>query len=255
MNKFYLIIIFLLILFIYLNKKIPQLKGKMGESAVKILLNKLDKEKYKVINDVIFENKYENNKSSQIDHLVVSKYGIFCIETKNYKGLIYGGENSRQWTQNIYGKKYKFKNPIFQNYGHIKVIENLLLENSLSEIPIFSIIAFEKEAKLNIKAEKANIIKIPYIVDRIKDLSQEEVLNEDQVNKIYNLIMKEKLKDRSIKEHVKNIKERKELKKDLINRKICPKCGGNLILREGKYGKFYACTNFPKCRFTCDYKE
>lgn len=66
--------------------------------------------------------------------------------------------------------------------------------------------------------------------------------------------MEEKLKDRSIKEHVKNIKERKESEKDLINKKICPKCGANLILREGKYGKFYACTNFPKCRFTCDYK-
>lgn len=82
MNKFHIIIIFLLIFFTYLNKKIPQLKGKMGETAVKILLNKLDKEKYKVINDVIFENKYENNKSSQIDHLVVSKYGIFCIKQK-----------------------------------------------------------------------------------------------------------------------------------------------------------------------------
>lgn len=30
----------------------------------------------------------------------------------------------------------------------------------------------------------------------------------------------------------------------------CPKCGGNLIERKGKFGKFYGCSNYPKCRFT-----
>jgi hypothetical protein len=31
---------------------------------------------------------------------------------------------------------------------------------------------------------------------------------------------------------------------------VCPECGGDLILREGKYGKFYGCSNYPKCRYT-----
>ena len=31
---------------------------------------------------------------------------------------------------------------------------------------------------------------------------------------------------------------------------ICPKCGGKLIMREGKYGSFIGCSNFPKCRYT-----
>ena len=31
---------------------------------------------------------------------------------------------------------------------------------------------------------------------------------------------------------------------------ICPKCGGKLIMRDGKYGKFIGCSNFPKCRYT-----
>lgn len=29
----------------------------------------------------------------------------------------------------------------------------------------------------------------------------------------------------------------------------CPKCGGSLILRSSKYGDFYGCSSFPKCRF------
>ncbi|MBC8415595.1 MAG: topoisomerase DNA-binding C4 zinc finger domain-containing protein, partial [Candidatus Cloacimonetes bacterium] len=30
----------------------------------------------------------------------------------------------------------------------------------------------------------------------------------------------------------------------------CPKCGSALILKDGRYGKFVACSNYPKCKFT-----
>ncbi len=30
----------------------------------------------------------------------------------------------------------------------------------------------------------------------------------------------------------------------------CPRCGGVLVRRNGKYGEFIGCSNFPKCRFT-----
>lgn len=31
---------------------------------------------------------------------------------------------------------------------------------------------------------------------------------------------------------------------------VCESCGGALVLRTGRYGSFYACENFPKCKFT-----
>ena len=37
--------------------------------------------------------------------------------------------------------------------------------------------------------------------------------------------------------------------------KICPKCGSPLIIKLGRFGKFYACTNFPKCRYTESLKD
>ena len=40
---------------------------------------------------------------------------------------------------------------------------------------------------------------------------------------------------------------------DLGNEEIgrsCPKCGGNLVLRWGRFGKFIGCANFPQCRYT-----
>ena len=34
-----------------------------------------------------------------------------------------------------------------------------------------------------------------------------------------------------------------------IDNNICPRCGGKLVLRNGKYGDFYGCENYPKCKF------
>ena len=39
--------------------------------------------------------------TTQIDHVVVSKYGLFTIETKNYRGKIYGDDARDKWTQVI----------------------------------------------------------------------------------------------------------------------------------------------------------
>ena len=31
---------------------------------------------------------------------------------------------------------------------------------------------------------------------------------------------------------------------------VCPRCGGDLVLRSGKYGAFYGCSNYPDCTYT-----
>ncbi|MDD3774329.1 MAG: type I DNA topoisomerase [Sulfurovaceae bacterium] len=36
---------------------------------------------------------------------------------------------------------------------------------------------------------------------------------------------------------------------------ICPECGGELLLRKGRFGEFVACGNFPKCKYTKNIKE
>jgi len=37
--------------------------------------------------------------------------------------------------------------------------------------------------------------------------------------------------------------------------KVCPKCGGELKERMGKYGKFLGCSNYPKCQYTENIKK
>lgn len=63
--------------------------------------------------------------TTQIDHVLVSRYGVFVIETKNYSGWIFGEAKSSQWTQVIYKRKSRFQNPLRQNYKHIKAVQTL----------------------------------------------------------------------------------------------------------------------------------
>ncbi|WP_423792776.1 DNA topoisomerase I [Methanocaldococcus indicus] len=51
----------------------------------------------------------------------------------------------------------------------------------------------------------------------------------------------------NIKENKENIEEKDE--------KVCPKCGSKLIIKKGIYGEFYACPNYPKCKYTESIKE
>ena len=82
-----------------------KVKGIIGEKKVSVVLATLPNSDYIILNDVMLPTE---KGSTQIDHIVVSLYGIFVIETKNYKGWITGSSYAEQWTKNMYGKKYKF---------------------------------------------------------------------------------------------------------------------------------------------------
>ena len=51
--------------------------------------------------------------------------------------------------------------------------------------------------------------------------------------------------------HVKRINEAQNIRKNNKEvQRICPKCGGKIVYKRGKYGKFLGCTNYPNCRYT-----
>ena len=228
----------------------PIVKGKVGEKTIGYLLNKLDKEKYKVINDVLLVSEGGSTKTTQVDHMVVSVYGIFSIETKNYKGFIYGNEKSSQWTQNIHGHKYKFMNPLHQNYAHVKAIETTLNNNGYTDIPIYSIVTFPGDATLKVTVKNDHVVKWGALLKTIKYLSADECISKETVDQLTPLFTSKVTERKEMKEHVKDIKEVKKSNEEKVAAGICPKCGGKLVLRNGKRGKFYGCSNYPKCRYT-----
>ena len=101
MSSIIIICIFVLLVAFKIWMSSPKNIGKFGEKRVARKLDWLSKE-YITLNDILLPTNYG---TTQIDHIVVSPYGIFVIETKNYKGWIFGHENSEEWKQSLFGKK------------------------------------------------------------------------------------------------------------------------------------------------------
>lgn len=236
------------------------IRGFMGEFWVKLELMKLSKSDYTVLNNIMLKS---NNGTHQIDHIVISKFGIFVIETKNYYGLIKGSEYSKNWTQYLGKNKFQFYNPIHQNYGHIKVLEEFL---EMTEENFVSIVCFSNQAKLSVKAK--NVTQVDFLSRLIQSSYKLEIVKED-LQLIKTKIEANNITDRKIRnEHIKNIKlkiddasEKSYSEKCLNENEVtisteemhyneCPQCGGKLVEKNGKYGKFIACSNYPKCRYT-----
>jgi len=67
------------------------------------------------------------NGTTQIDHLIVSGFGLFSVETKNKKGWIFGSENQQKSTQVLYGNSYAFQNPLRQTFRKKKILSEFLV--------------------------------------------------------------------------------------------------------------------------------
>ena len=148
MNSLIFIAIVVLGIVIFVKWKMPVWIGRLGEWFVSKKLHKLDPTHYRVLNDLMLLSQ-GNSSATQIDHVVVSNYGIFCIETKAYKGWIFGSANQEFWTQVIYRYRKRFYNPLRQNFAHARAIENLLGSQRL-KAPIVSLVAFPNAGKLKI---------------------------------------------------------------------------------------------------------
>lgn len=147
-----------------------------GEQKVAdILAGELSYTDYFLFNNIIINSK--NNISTQIDHIVVSKFGIFVIESKDLSGWIFGSKNSPTWTQSMPGAvKYKFQNPIHQNYGHLMALKELM---PFAKDNFYNIVVFTGNAE--IKTERIeNVLYLDELIENIKKHSQEK-LNENEV--------------------------------------------------------------------------
>ena len=214
--------------------------GEIGEYRVSRVLESL-KNTYGgyIINDVIIPNKH-NNKTSQIDHIYFSRYGIFVIETKNYSGRIYGNDKNEYWTQVLlYGEdKNKFYNPIMQNNTHIRRLKELLnIDRELYCIVVF--------VQGNTEFINSDYV---YTLDELENMvdNSEIEYTEEELERYYNIV--QKYKDNPIQTNKEHIAEIKETIEEMKYK--CPRCGGSLVLRRSKNGyEFYGCENFPKCRY------
>ena len=234
------------VLLLILRLNMPKIKGVVGESITARQLSKLDREEYRVINDVLITS---HGHSSQIDHIVVSRFGIFVIETKHYKGWIHGGENSEYWTQSIYSDKFKFRNPIKQNAGHIRAVRNILRE--YPQAVYHPIVAFTGSAELKNAYSSVPVIYGWELRRTILGRSVTPCLSAGEVEAIAGRLSAMSEPDKAAKKnHIHHARSQAYKNERAERSLVCPRCGANLVLRRGQYGSFYGCAGYPKCRYT-----
>lgn len=193
-----IVIIAVVIVLIITIKKIRKVSRiNLGEEEVNNVLKKI--KGYKLLSDIMIRSE---NGTSQIDHILIGKKGIFVIETKDYSGLIYGDEYSKHWTQIINRTNNQFYNPIRQNYGHIKSLERYIKRNDI----FISIIVFTNKSKLKKIKTETPVIQLNKLKRYIKRYKSDTKLSKNEIDVIYNLIKKSNIdSNRARKKHVKRI--------------------------------------------------
>lgn len=179
-------------------------KGNYGEFRLYRKIIKIFGKKH------VFTNLYLDNISTEhteIDVIAISKQGIYVFEMKNYSGYIYGSEKDQQWTQVLNRKsKYKFYNPLRQNYAHTKAAERYLGVSEETIIPVIVFSNRSKLSKINI-TKNQNIIQLNSVNKFIKKTNKREyVFSDEEINEMcIKLINRSNMKEDIKAKHIEDV--------------------------------------------------
>lgn len=226
--------------------------GERGERRVSAFLEDLPCEDYRVYNDLLIR---DGNYTTQVDHVIISRYGVFVLETKNVHGKVYGSGNAEFWKQYLpdrgyrrYGftQEHQLRNPIWQNGGHIKSLRRLVFGN---DIPVYGVVVFPQETDLFVEAEQP-VLRMWDVVPYIKR-HRDEALSSEQMS-FYRRRLLEVISttEADRQSHLENVHRNQERRDAAVASGRCPLCGGKLVLRNGRYGSFYGCSNYPQCKYS-----
>ena len=173
--------------------------GKQGEAKVKKLLKGTKSFRKKILNNVILQVEYGN--TVQIDHILINEYGVFVIETKNYKGVVYGTESKSYWRQYLKNKSFTFYNPIKQNESHIQHLKEMFGK----KYPYHSIIVFVGSTVKKIDSDIVfSLTELEYYLDSF----DKKVLRSKDIRSLYRAIRStQKNKRKMNRRHLRNMKK------------------------------------------------
>jgi len=231
---------------LYFYLKSPSVIGAAGERRVNATLSqKLDEQDYTLIEDLTLPTLQG---TTQIDHIVLSRFGVFVIETKNMSGWIFGGEDQVSWTQVMRRHKSRFQNPLRQNYLHVRVVQDLLgiRLDQLENLVVFVGSAEPKtEMPWNVFWSRGDLYN--YVASqRTVQFTDAEV--REFAHQLRNSTLQASKEQR--RAHVQHVKEKVSKKETDLT--VCPRCGEKMIERTSrKTGQtFFGCSRYPKCQGT-----
>lgn len=200
-----------------INEQIAARKGELGEYKIDIQLDQFPRT-YRHLSDLLIPNPKAKSGYSQIDHVVITPYAIFVIETKNYQGIIYGRKDRNTWLVN---GKFKMMNPFVQNYGHIKALSSLTDEKY--QDLFVSMVSFTKRSTFKVDPDYRKIasnelivydIELSEFIHRkesvLKIQHKEPLLSEGDISTIYQAILHANIPDQIVREeHARTLNELK----------------------------------------------
>jgi len=192
-----LIVISISLLVILITNRRRKIEMNKGEMEVNDVLEEI--KGYKLLSNVMIKRQ---NGTSQIDHILIGRKGVFVIETKDFSGKIYGDQYSKYWTQKLNGRKNTFYNPIRQNYGHVKALEEMLDRKDI----FISLIVFTNKSKIKKVRSEIPVIQVKMLKKFIRKYKSDISLSKEETEKFYSRINKKNIiSNRAIKKHVKRL--------------------------------------------------
>ena len=216
-----------------------RITGRLGEAQVSFILGNSRPGVRHTFNDVLLKL---GDKTSQIDHILVNRAGVFVIETKKVAGTILGSQNSDKWTQyRKNGENTTFYNPIKQNNTHVKFVESIIG----NKYPVLSLIVFANNNKPQIDSDE--VVDWEDFRNTLIEKSSVTHLSSEEIDSVSALISKHICQDYDERQrHVQMAKQTKAL----LQEERCPRCKRKLVLKKGKFGEFWACSGHPDCKYT-----
>jgi len=89
-----------------------------------------------VLHDFILPGAYGG--LTKIDHALLTAGGILCIQTKHYSGIVFGGADEPQWTNVDGTRRQRFLNPLIQNEGRTRAMQNVVPDVPVANIVVFT---------------------------------------------------------------------------------------------------------------------
>jgi hypothetical protein len=142
--------------------------GAVGERRVANVLKRFPDDWF-VFHDLVVGR-------AQIDHLLICPKGVYTLETKNYRGTIYGNADKQNWSQVINQHTIKIYNPVKQAVGHSVALRIYLRENGFSKVWVNSIVVFtHPEVQLKVASATVPVLYLAELRDYLH--RQEQVMS------------------------------------------------------------------------------
>ncbi len=192
----------ILIPILWFRRSSNDYQGRIGERQVASILSRLKRYpgEYFVFNNVLLQNEHH---SSEIDHVVISRYGIFSIETKAY-ARAHITEDGRWFSGQDTDRARDLGDPLKQNRGHIKALRAVLGDAKY----LSCVVLTRASLSGNVPSGVVTLESLNEVIRSHREI----VLDESRVRSLVGELERVNKTDKDArKEHIRRVQEKKRL--------------------------------------------